>query len=213
MYSSVKKGNYLSLKPFLDLNQNDQWDENEEFLSEVNLIQKNKTFRKNVTNNSIKLYGIDAYNPKTYTIDDEELNNPFITPKYQDIKLESHPGGEVELKIPFYIHFEIEGEIQLFDDDNNPIERVGQLPLNLYKYNDDEQGNEQPELFKTYWSEPDGFYVLDKVRPGKYMLRIDNEFIAGQEITCTTCEFILNTEEAKDYVLFANTLTLKKQKR
>lgn len=208
---SVKKGSYLSLKPFLDLNQNDKWDDNEEFLSQVNLIQKNKTFKKSITNNSVKLFGIDAYNPKIYSIDDEELNNPFITPKYRDIKLESHPGGEVELNIPFHIHYEIEGEIQLLDKDNNPIERVGQLPLKLYKYNDDIETG-QLELSRTYWSEPDGFYVLDKVKPGKYKLEVDNAFITEQEITCITCEFILNTEEAKDYVLFANTFMLKKQK-
>ncbi|UAA39864.1 hypothetical protein KIH87_05785 [Paraneptunicella aestuarii] len=200
---SALRTSEVEMTPFLDLNGNAQWDSDEDFLPQVSLKERNKTFRKQVAENKIKLYGVDAYNPKLFTVDDSELENPFIMPTYSDIRLESHPGGKVNIAIPFQVHYELEGEIQLFDAAGEQKDRVGQVPLHLYKLNEAD-----PLFIKTYYSEPDGFYVLDKIKAGRYRLVVDSEFMQNKSVACTLCEWHFDTQNAVDYILYADVIAL-----
>lgn len=200
---SMRGTSNVIMQPFLDVNGNGIWDKEEIFLPEVSLLERKKKLEKEISENKITLYGVDAYDPKLFTVDDTELDNPFIVPKYRDIRIESHPGGEVSFQVPFQVHYEMEGEIQLIKADKEMAAKVGQVPLHLYRISE-----KAPKLVKTFYSEPDGFYVLDKLKFGEYRLTVDSAYVEKQEVTCSPCEFEFNTEDAEDHLLFADLITL-----
>lgn len=200
---SMRGTSNVIMQPFLDVNGNGIWDKEEMFLPEVSLLERKKKLEKEVSENKITLYGVDAYDPKLFTIDDTELDNPFIVPKYRDIRIESHPGGEVAFQVPFQVHYELEGEIQRVKADEELASKVGQVPLHLYL-----TSGEKPVLVKTYYSEPDGFYVLDKLKSGEYRLEVDKGFVEKEEVTCSPCEIHFDTQSAEDHLLFADLITL-----
>lgn len=202
---SRRKSSNVVMRPFLDTNDNSIWDENERFLPQIALLSRKKRLDQKVSQDKITLYGVDAYDPKTFTVDDTDLDNPFIVPRYKDIKLESHPGGDVSFTIPFQMYYEMEGQVALQDKHGETKERIGQVPLNLHLHTDNGQ-----KFIKTYYTEPDGFYVLDKVKAGQYRLIVDQDFMRKNVVTCQPCELAFDTNDAEDHLLFANTIILTK---
>ena len=64
------------------------------------------------------------------------------------------------------------------------------------------------KLIKTYYTEPDGFYVLDRLKAGQYKLVIDHEFMTEKNINCEPCELRFSTDDAEEHLLFGDVVTL-----
>ncbi|MCY7293834.1 hypothetical protein [Alteromonas sp. a30] len=216
---SWRRSSNVVMQPFLDENNNGIWDETEAFLPEVSLTQRRRKFEKGVAEDHVRLYGVDAYDPKLFTVDDSELDNPFIVPKYREIRIESHPGGSVAFQVPFHLQYEVEGEIIRLNAEQEPQNKIGAVPLHLYKLSESAKNKnssqntsgKNPVFVKTYYSEPDGFYVIDKLKSGDYRLVVDAEYQHKEALNCEPCEVEFNTDSAEDHLLMAELITLSPQ--
>jgi len=201
--SALSKSSNLYMVPYLDTNNNLKWDENEEFLPQVSLLNRKRKLEQQIYDQHIALFGVKADEPQVYTVDDSALDNPYIEPQFSDINLEAHPGSAHYIELPFHVNYELEGQIQLLDEEGEISDRVGQVPLHLYLL-----GNDGKTFKKTYHTEPDGFYVLDRLKTGHYIVKIDDKFLQKRELHCQPCEFNFSTNDAEDHLLYMDDITL-----
>ncbi|MCJ8271260.1 MAG: hypothetical protein MJK04_17905, partial [Psychrosphaera sp.] len=77
----------------------------------------------------------------------------------------SHPGGKINIDIPFYQHYEIEGDVKTQDGEH--LTGLANVPVLLM------QGD---EVVLRVLTEYDGFYIFDAVRPGEYQVKVEQAY-------------------------------------
>ena len=200
---ALSKSASVYMLPYLDTNNNLEWDADEAFLPQIALLNRRRKLDQHINDQHIALFGVKADQPQIYTVDDSALDNPYIEPQFSDINLEAHAGSAVHIELPFHVNFELEGQIQLRTKAGDISDRVGQVPLHLYLL-----GSEGKTLIRTYHSEPDGYYVLDRLKSGHYLVKIDVTFLERRELQCQPCEFNFDTNDAEDHLLYMDDMTL-----
>jgi hypothetical protein len=112
---------------------------------------------------STLITGLEPYRETPVAIDVESLEDPFWKPADQKIAVLPRPGSVVQLSFPVYETGAIDGTVE--------IDRGGQrVPLPGVRVQAfDANGKVAAETISGY----DGFFFLEAVRLGRYVLRVD----------------------------------------
>ncbi len=156
----IASGGAVSARVFLDRNQNDVFDDGDEPLQGARIERQRDA--ETDEDGIAFITGLSAYRPTNLALDLGSLEDPFWIPTRQGIEIVPRPGKTVIVDFPVTPTGEIDGTVFLRRGD--AVREVSNVQLQLV----DENG----EVVKEVKSEFDGFYLLDFVRPGKYVLRV-----------------------------------------
>ncbi|UUV18784.1 hypothetical protein NRK67_16075 [Fusobacteria bacterium ZRK30] len=157
---------WMEGKVFMDDNNNDQFDEGEKLLEgvEVNVGRK-----KGVTG-ADGMYFID--NISSYEVKDFEVNietlDPMLEPANEKKYIKLYPATGGHMDVPIQSISVIMGDLEFRGDTVDGIKYfpiISQLYIQLKTLDG--------KIVKEQKLEPEGFYMLDKILPGKYILEID----------------------------------------
>lgn len=157
---------WMEGKVFMDDNNNDKFDEGEKLLEGVEV----KVGRKKGVTGSDGVYFID--NISSYEVKDLEVSIETLDPMLEAanekkyVKLYPATGGHMD--IPIQSISVIMGDLEFRGD---TVDGVKYFPIisQLYVQLKTLDG----KVVKEKRMEPEGFYMLDKVLPGEYILEID----------------------------------------
>ena len=147
-----------------DANNNQVFDEGDKALSDVDVLATQA--RKSVSTGEdgrASLTGLSAYSPTDLEIDVDTLEDPFWQPSLAGTAIRPRPGHVDYLEFPVVSTGEIDGTIYSLNKQGAKV-TLSSVQLDLV----DSDG----EIIQSTRSEYDGFYLFEKVFPGKYLLRV-----------------------------------------
>jgi hypothetical protein len=152
---------------YVDNNGNQQFDPDDEAIEGAR-FRMNSGGAKGMTDKSGLAYlrNIPTEFDTTIGINEGSLRNPFwvaLRPKY---RVNMRPGKTVTLDFPVVFSGEIDGTIYLKEGEAEP-NPASNVVVQVFSASD--------ELIREVHSAYDGFYLLDKLRPGRYILRLNRE--------------------------------------
>ncbi len=157
---------WMEGKVFMDDNNNEQFDEGEELLEGVEV----KVGRKKGVTGTDGVYFID--NISSYEIKDFEVNIETLDPMLEAanekkyVKLYPATGGHMD--IPIQSISVIMGDLEFSGDTVDGVKHfpiISQLYIQLKTLDG--------KIVMEKRIEPEGFYMLDKILPGEYILEMD----------------------------------------
>lgn len=157
----------VSVRVFLDENQNGQFDSYDKPLEGVRLRYGGRVAKATDGSGVIFIPGLSSYRPTDLTIDLVSLEDPYWVPAIQGLTVIPRPGKSVLLEFPVIITGEIDGTVYL--DRGTSISGVSNVEIQLVKIN-----GEVAQQVKTAF---DGFYLFTNVAPGRYIVRVSPEQI------------------------------------
>ena len=108
--------------------------------------------------------------PTDIFVQQDSLPDPFWVSTYQGFSIIPREGHITAIEFPVHMGGEIDGGVYLVNSAGENVSMRG-ISLSLY----DLSGRK----VKSTFSESDGFYLLDKVPPGRYYLVVDNKSFDG----------------------------------
>ncbi len=152
----------LSARAYLDRNFNDLFDEEDEIIENASF---NINGEKVLSDNGVALSTgllVDRYS--NITIDPEGLEDPLWIPSIDGYKVFPRPGVITSLDFPVVEASEVDGTVYLIDDAGNKrsLSRIGVQLVNA----------SSGEVAIQFMSEFDGFYLMENVHAGAYIIRI-----------------------------------------
>jgi hypothetical protein len=160
--ASLATGGVVSARAFHDKNYNNQLDEGEETLSGVEysikgLMQEGKEGKPRLITN------IAPYLPTDISLVPESLDDPFLFPADEGYNVTTHPGTINYLDFPVVSMTEADGTVRVQKGYNT---KEVMFPEIIIK----KQGDK--DFLKEVRGEYDGFYIADRLKPGKYIIEI-----------------------------------------
>ena len=176
---SYQRSAQIKTRAYWDKNNNQTFDALDEPLPGIRYLgtgnQNNAQGQKQSNaNGQTVLYGIQSFYPQYLEVDTSKLDNPFLTPRQEKFRITSHPGGKIDINIPFYLHYELEGDVKTKNGKN--LTGVANVPVLLMQ--DD-------KVVLRVLSEFDGYYIFDSVMPGKYQVTLEQDYLARKSLTHT----------------------------
>jgi hypothetical protein len=151
-----------SVRTFVDLDNDGVYDGDDMPLDGVGF--KNLTVWRDIQTNSngiALLPGVMAHRPQTIELDLTTVDDPYLIPISKGANVLGHPGGIVDVELPFAYSSEIEGRIV---DSSNPELSLRHVGLELL----DTDG----ARVNATVAEFDGFYYMTDILAGSYELRV-----------------------------------------
>lgn len=160
--SSTQRGT-LAVRVFEDLNTNAIYDFGEPLLENVKIVAS-QTFSRAITNADgiAVIEGVPNQKATDILVDTGSLPDPFMVPLVPGVSIVFRKGLVDKLDYPVSKSSEIEGLVTITKDGE---ERPGKRITVLLK-------NNRGQVIKTTETEFDGYYLFDKVIPGKYTIEI-----------------------------------------
>jgi hypothetical protein len=159
---SMSSGGVVAGRAYLDKNLNNEFDKGEEIIDKVrfSINQDSMTAKDGVA--VAASLPVDHYT--TIRVDPAALENPLWLRAIDGVRFLARPGVVTRADFPIVETSEIDGVVKLVDGNGyvSPVSRVG---LELVDIN----GN---KTVKEVQFEFDGYYIFQKVLPGKYKLRV-----------------------------------------
>jgi len=107
------------------------------------------------------LPGVQVHRPQTIELDLSTVDDPYLIPVSKGANVLGHPGGIVDVELPFAYAGEIEGRIVDADDPELSLRHVG---LELLNVDGDRVGSTVAEF--------DGYYYFSDIMAGTYDLKV-----------------------------------------
>lgn len=152
-------------RAYLDKNLNSQFDEGDEFLDNAR-FKVHKT-RLSSDNGVALAMGLAPNRYTNVEIDTSGLDDPLWVPSVDGYKFIPRPGVVAHVDFPVVETSEIDGIVYLIDGEGHK-KTVARIGVELV---DAATG----QVVKLFRSEFDGYYIMEKVRPGKYFIRISDK--------------------------------------
>ncbi len=108
------------------------------------------------------IFPLDQYRPVDIELDANSLDDPFWQPAVSGVAVVPRGGHTERLEFPVVTTGEVDGTVRI--NDHGRAEPIADVDLELI--------NNEGEVVQTTRSDYDGFYLFEKVFPGKYTLRI-----------------------------------------
>lgn len=170
---------------FLDENYNGLFDDNEEAIEEASLkIDGRRNYNPHPNNVSVPLQG---YTTSEVAVDESTIENPLWRSATEGFQVANIPGKFVEVNFPVVSTSEIDGQVMLRNAPVAPAENaetenkkkkkekstepepVGNMVVQLV----DNKG----KIIEEAMSESDGFFLIQRVLPGKYQLVVEPKML------------------------------------
>lgn len=149
----------LTMSPFVDTNNNGYLDLDESLIEDF--THRNDDFKTGETGH-ITHISVPPYTPYLIKTDQINVNDPFLVARHKVYEVDTHPGSDLKVDIPFVVTGDIEGSVYLL---SNEIER-GLRGIEIGLYSLDE------ELVITTRTQFDGYYSFSQIPVGEYQLRM-----------------------------------------
>lgn len=160
---------------FEDLNNNQLPDANEPRIenAEVIAVQQRRRAKTDPQGATLltRLYGNQ---PTDIEVNPGSLADPFWIPSKEGISILPRPGLVKTLLIPIVSAGEIEGVVSYAPNLFNPSMEQGRVPLLLTPLQ-----NGKPLTTESTF---DGFYLFEKVPPGRYQLSVEPAFLSARNL-------------------------------
>lgn len=153
----------LALRVFLDNNDNQRFDEGDEAIPGVRFrVQGGGKVSVSDELGRVHIGGLSTQAPVLVSLNESSLEDPYWVPVRSSYRLQLHPGQSQSLDFPLVQSAEVDGTawIQLRGKEK-PASNV-QIQL----------VNNDGQIVKEVRTAYDGFYVIDRVIPGSYRLRL-----------------------------------------
>jgi len=163
----------LDLFSYIDNNQNAIYDEYDEVLEGVmfgsNPYWENLASQKNGT---AYLPGVSTNSAVKIAFDTNNTRSSMLEPVQDNFRFFTHPGGVVSLDIPFNYTTEVEGAIDVSSEVSAKF-----IPLELL--------NEEGTIIDSITADSSGYYLVNKIWPGNYKLRVEPEYLKSKSLKST----------------------------
>ncbi len=165
----------VSALAFLDHNLNGQWDADEDLLPGVGFrVDGGMSPIRTEDDGVALLTHLPTGQRINIGIDRNTIDDPQVSPFIKGVRLLPRPGKIAEVNFPFIRTTEIDGIISI--DNGVETKPASDIQLELVEFSDKEQ------VVRETSTAFDGYYILDEVPPGKYILRIESEQAARLNI-------------------------------
>lgn len=157
----------VSVFVFLDKNGDNIFNEGDEPLPDVQ-VDAPQNGGSELTDKDGRVFFTRLLNmrPTDIFVQNESLPDPFWISGYEGFSIIPREGHITTVEFPIHVSGEIDGTVYGKTRDGKSIALRG-ISVSLY--------NLKGKKIKTVISESDGFYLIDKVPPGRYLLAIDNK--------------------------------------
>jgi hypothetical protein len=176
--SSVGKG-AITVIPFLDLNSNGKWDQDEPNVPGLKLKNMGGRVVYNEEKTSIRLYDLQPYVQLLIEIDPISLDNIAWKVRNPIVAVETVPNQFKTLHIPIEVLGEVAGMVYFKDDSGTSGQ--GRIIVNIL----DESGETAARIL----TEGDGYFTYLGLKPGKYKAVIDADQLENLGYSVSTEEF------------------------
>lgn len=159
---NMAAGGIVATRAYLDENRNNEYDRGEEIISNSRFkINRNAVTAKDGVAVAASL-PVDRY--ASVRIDPAGLEDPLWLPTVKGYRFLPRPGVVTTVDFPVVEASEIDGVVKLIDEHGygRPIARVGLELIDVDKNT----------VVQKVRSEYDGYYIFEKVLPGKYRIRV-----------------------------------------
>ena len=144
----------------------------ESWLANVGLTVNQQMIRAN-ENGQGSASNISANQFNHVEVEDRGLDDPFWLPMLEPFSYHSRPGKIIYVDIPIVDSAEIDGTCWIEKDGKKSP--LGKVKIQLL--------NANGELVKETTTTYDGFYLFDKILPGKYMAKVEPEQLKKSNIS------------------------------
>lgn len=163
---------------FLDENYNGLFDENEEAIKDASFkIDGRRNYNPHPNNVSVPLQG---YATSEIAVDESTIENPLWRSATEGFQVTNIPGKFVEVNFPVVSTSEIDGQVMLR---NAPVAPAENTETENKKKKKEKPAEPEPvgnmvvqlvdnkgKIIEEAMSESDGFFLIQRVLPGKYQL-------------------------------------------
>lgn len=169
----------VSARAFLDHNVNGFFDAGDEALAEVGFAVNGGRHAVRTGTDGVAHLSLSPYRHADLSVDERSLEDPFWVPQVEGIGFIPRPGAVWTADFPVVVTGEVDGTVTLRQARGRRV--ASRIRLQLV----DPKGRIVDQVTSQY----DGFYLFEKVRPGRYAIRVDPEQAARLAIrTITTVE-------------------------
>ncbi len=172
---AIASSGLILASAYLDENINQEREEKEEIFADIAFIKGGGVHKTNASGVAQIIGGGRA----NIILDETTLPDPMMTPEYKGFNVGTRPGVITMLEFPVVETSEIDGEVIVIETsceiDKKTDEEIceteekaiGGIRIQLIK--------KDGSVVKTITGEYDGFYIMDKVKPGDYFLTLHQE--------------------------------------
>ena len=181
----------VTARVFLDRDTDGEWDDGEAAIPGVGFLARGfRVEERTDESGTLLLTQVPSHRVIELGIDERSIENPFWVPATKGVGISTKPGGWGVLDLPVIISGVVEGTVTLRRGTTE--RRLATLQLELV-------GPDGAVVAETR-SEYDGFYLFDRVRPGKYRLRVVPKSAKRHGITAPA-EFEIEIDPADPVVI------------
>ncbi|HVY13526.1 MAG TPA: carboxypeptidase-like regulatory domain-containing protein, partial [Alphaproteobacteria bacterium] len=163
--NSMASGGAIAARVFLDENYNGIYDHGEKLVPDA-ALRLDKIPRK-AENGEYFITSVAPYQPVMVDVDATSIKDPLLSPASDGFRVVTRPGDVVTLDFPLVSTSEIDGTVMLQDEAGNKY-YVPDIVVEL-------RNAKTQKVERSVISESDGFFYINKVRPGNYTVTIPAE--------------------------------------
>ena len=169
----------VSARPFLDKNYNGVYDDGDEWIKDGAIRVSNREIKSD--SNGIA-FAVAQSNPTQVTLDETSIKDPLWTIEEPNFSFAPRPGVVTQINFPIIATSEVEGNT-LQENDKQPASNI-----------EIELVNEKGEVTNKAYSEFDGFFLISKIKPGKYTLRVSSKSLQKRHFKANTIPITITGE-------------------
>ncbi len=156
----------ITFRAYLDSNRNQQREPDEPLLEKVEFLSSaSKIGVKTDAEGLARFTQLPAYQGVDFVVALSSIDDPFVKPKEDSFSVYGRPGKAIFKDVPFITVSHVEG----FVVENKKNEKIGRKGLKLvFKTIDGKE-------VKAFRSDQDGYYWLEGVEAGKYIIELVQE--------------------------------------
>ncbi len=156
----------VSARVFLDKNEDGLFNGADEPIENVGFTINNGYQRVRTNKSGIAfITGVPEHVPVNLAIATATLEDPFLTPALEGMRIVPRPGQAMQLDFPVFTSGEVDGTVYL--SKNGREIPAGRVTVEVV--------DERDRVVKSTTTEYDGFYVISKIPLGKYRIRVSQQ--------------------------------------
>ena len=157
----------MSVFVFLDMNGDGQFNQGDVPLKDVSVRALQNGGREVTDENGLAFfYQVQELRRTDIVLEEESLKDPYWISGFDGVSILPREGYVAELQYPVHIAGEMDGTLFVRKNSGKPV-ALRNIPIHLY--------NGDGAIEKTAITDIGGFYLFDRVAPGRYLLVVDQK--------------------------------------
>ena len=171
--SLVNRGS-VAVRVFHDKNNNQIYDADDQLLPGVLVKSIQQPARAQTDKNGVAvLASIATFDATDIEVDTGTIADLFLMPGREGLSVSPRPGAIQLIDMPMVTIGEIEGFINKRNK-SGTLQNAAYVPISVY--------DESNQLVSTTMSEFDGYYLISDIKPGRYRIEIDSDYLSQHNL-------------------------------